>query len=115
MIQAVEDMGQLDNTLIIYIAGDNGASQKACQRHVERVHHLQRHSVPVKDQILWYPFWGSERDLPALRGALGLGDGYAVQVGEAGRVALRRNGPGPAMSWPGHINDTGASADSSTI
>jgi len=26
VIQAVEDMGQLDNTLIIYIAGDNGAS-----------------------------------------------------------------------------------------
>ncbi len=26
VIQAVEDMGQLDNTLIIYISGDNGAS-----------------------------------------------------------------------------------------
>ena len=26
MIQAVEDMGKLDNTLIIFISGDNGAS-----------------------------------------------------------------------------------------
>ncbi len=26
VIQAVEDMGQLDDTLIIYISGDNGAS-----------------------------------------------------------------------------------------
>jgi len=26
VIQAVEDIGQLDNTLIIYISGDNGAS-----------------------------------------------------------------------------------------
>ena len=26
VIQAVEDMGKLDNTLIIYISGDNGAS-----------------------------------------------------------------------------------------
>ena len=26
MIQAVEDMGKLDNTLIIYISGDNGTS-----------------------------------------------------------------------------------------
>ena len=26
MIQAVEDMGKLDNTLIIYISGDNGSS-----------------------------------------------------------------------------------------
>ena len=26
MIQAIEDVGKLDNTLIIYISGDNGAS-----------------------------------------------------------------------------------------
>jgi arylsulfatase A-like enzyme len=26
VIQQVEDMGQLDNTLIIYIVGDNGTS-----------------------------------------------------------------------------------------
>jgi arylsulfatase len=26
VIQAVEDMGKLDNTLIIYIIGDNGSS-----------------------------------------------------------------------------------------
>ena len=26
MIQAVEDMGRLDNTLVIYIEGDNGTS-----------------------------------------------------------------------------------------
>ena len=26
VIQAVEDLGKLDNTLIIYISGDNGAS-----------------------------------------------------------------------------------------
>ena len=27
VIQAVEDMGKLDNTLIIYIEGDNGTSR----------------------------------------------------------------------------------------
>jgi arylsulfatase A-like enzyme len=30
VIQAVEDLGELNNTLIIYIAGDNGASARAC-------------------------------------------------------------------------------------
>ena len=30
VIQAVEDLGQLDNTLIIYISGDNGARPRAC-------------------------------------------------------------------------------------
>ena len=42
VIQAVEDMGQLDNTLIIYISGDNGASAEGMlQRHAERIHLLQ--------------------------------------------------------------------------
>ena len=26
LIQAIEDMGQMDNTLVFYILGDNGAS-----------------------------------------------------------------------------------------
>ena len=29
VIQAVEDMGKLDDTLIIYISGDNGSTPKA--------------------------------------------------------------------------------------
>ena len=29
VVQAIEDLGQLDNTLIFYIVGDNGASAKA--------------------------------------------------------------------------------------
>ena len=39
--------------------------------------------VPVKAQYLWYPFWGSDRTFP-----------HFAQVGEAGAVALRRDGPG---------------------
>ena len=36
VIQAVEDMGKLDNTLIIYINGDNGTSAEGSPRHAER-------------------------------------------------------------------------------
>ena len=36
VIQAVEDMGKLDNTLIIYISGDNGTSAEGTlDRHAE--------------------------------------------------------------------------------
>ena len=36
-------MGELDNTLIIYIDGDNGASAEGtCSRHAQPVHHVQR-------------------------------------------------------------------------
>ncbi len=35
VIQAVEDMGKLDNTLIIYISGDNGCfGRRFADRHI---------------------------------------------------------------------------------
>ena len=37
VIQAVADMGKLENTLIIYISGDNGASgRRLAERHTKR-------------------------------------------------------------------------------
>ena len=44
VIQAVEDMGKLDNTLIIYISGDNGTSAEGTlDRHAQPDDRLQRH------------------------------------------------------------------------
>ena len=106
VIQAVEDMGQLDNTLIIYISGDNGASPEGMLNGTpNEFTTFNGISVPVKDQLLWYPFWGSDRDLPALCRGLVVGDGYAVPVDETGSFALRRDRPGHGDVWPGHIND----------
>ena len=53
--------------------------------------------VPVKDQFLWYRVLGIGPDLPALCGSLGVGDGHAVQVGEAG---ARRTSAGRLRAWP---------------
>ena len=36
VVQAVEDMGKLDNTLIIYISGDNGAQRRRLARRARR-------------------------------------------------------------------------------
>ena len=55
VIQAVEDMGELDNTLIIYISGDNGASRRRlAQRHAERGLAVQRHRTASRcaDEVL---------------------------------------------------------------
>ena len=44
VIQAVEDMGKLDNTLIIYIDGDNGTSPEGTLSGTyNQIHRLQRH------------------------------------------------------------------------
>ena len=99
VIQAVDDLGELDNTLIIYISGDNGASAEGMLNGTpNEFTTFNGVSVPVKDQFLWYPLLGIGSDLSALCGRLGVGDGYPVQVGEAGSVASRRHG-----QWHGHV------------
>jgi arylsulfatase len=65
VIQAVEDQGQLDNTLIIYITGDNGGSPEGMVNGTpNEFTTFNGIEVPVKDQLLWYEFWGSERTFP---------------------------------------------------
>ena len=59
VIQEVEDLGELDNTLIIYIGGDNGASAEGMLNGTpNEFTTFNGVAVPVKDQFLWYPFWG---------------------------------------------------------
>ena len=108
VIQEVEDLGELDNTLIIYIGGDNGASAEGMLNGTpNEFTTFNGIAVPVKDQFLWYPFWGSERTFPH----------YAAEWAWAmdapfkwvKQVASHFGGTaqGMAISWPGHINDVG--------
>ena len=108
VIQAVEDLGQLDNTLIIYISGDNGASAEGMLNGTpNEFTTFNGVEVPVKDQFLWYEFWGSDRTYPALCGALGVGVRHAVQVVKQVASHFGGTAQGVAMSWPGHIKDVG--------
>ena len=96
VIQAVEDMGKLDNTLIIYISGDNGTQRRGhADRHAERGRLVQRRRRPGRGpaQVLLRRL-GLGPDLPAHGGGLDLGVRHAVQVDQADRVALRRHAAG---------------------
>ena len=66
VIQAVEDMGKLDNTLIIYISGDNGAQRRGhADRHAERGRLLQRRRRPGRGSAQdFYDVWGSDKTYP---------------------------------------------------
>jgi arylsulfatase A-like enzyme len=108
VIQAVEDMGQLDNTLIIYISGDNGASPEGMLNGTpNEFTTFNGISVPVKDQFLWYEFWGSDRTFPHFSAAWAWALDTPFQWTK--QVASHYGGTaqGVAMSWPGHINDAG--------
>ena len=108
VIQAVEDLGELNNTLIIYISGDNGASAEGMLNGTpNEFTTFNGVPVPVKDQFLWYPFWGSERTFPHFAA------GWAWAMGTpfkwTKQVASHYGGTaqGVAMSWPDRITDVG--------
>jgi arylsulfatase len=108
VIQSVEDLGELDNTLIIYISGDNGASAEGMLNGTpNEFTTFNGVPVPVKDQFLWYPFWGSERTFPhfAAEWAWAMDTPFKWVK----QVASHFGGTaqGMAMSWHGHITDAG--------
>jgi arylsulfatase A-like enzyme len=108
VIQAVEDLGQLDNTLIIYISGDNGASAEGMLNGTPNEGTtLNGVPVPVKAQMLFYPFWGSDKTFPHF--AAGWAWAMSTPFKWMKQVASHYGGTaqGVAMSWPGHITDAG--------
>ncbi len=108
VIQAVEDMGQLDNTLIIYIAGDNGASPEGMLNGTpNEFTTFNGVPVPVDAQMLWYPFWGSDKTFPHFAAPWAWAMDTPFKWTK--QVASHYGGTaqGMAISWPGHINDEG--------
>ena len=108
VIQAVEDLGQLDNTLIIYIAGDNGASAEGMLSGTpNEFTTFNGVAVPVKDQFLWYEFWGSERTFPHFAAPWAWAMSTPFKWMKQVPSHFGGTAQGVAMSWPGHINDAG--------
>lgn len=108
VIQAVSDMGELDNTLIIYISGDNGASAEGGLNGTpNEFTYFNGVTVPVKDQYLWYPFWGSDKTFPHF--SVGWAWAMSTPYKWVKQVASHFGGTaqGMVMSCPGHIEDKG--------
>jgi arylsulfatase len=108
VIQAVEDLGELDNTLIIYIGGDNGASAEGMVNGTpNEFTTFNGVAVPVKDQFLWYEFWGSERTFPHFAAGWAWAMGTPFKWVKQVPSHFGGTAQGVAMSWPGRITDVG--------
>jgi hypothetical protein len=108
VIQEVQDEGKLDNTLIIYISGDNGASAEGTTNGTpNEFTTFNGVTVPVKDQLLFYEFWGSDLTFPHY--AVGWSWAFDTPFKWVKQVASHFGGTrqGMCMSWPGHITDVG--------
>jgi arylsulfatase A-like enzyme len=109
VIQAVEDMGKLDNTLIIYISGDNGASAEGTLLGTpNEIASFNGVNVPVADQLKnFYDAWGSAETFPhfAVPWSWALDTPFKWQKQVASHFGGTRQGM--AISWPGHIKELG--------
>jgi arylsulfatase A-like enzyme len=109
VIQAVEDMGKLDNTLIIYISGDNGSSAEGSPIGTpSEVAQFNSVEVPVSDQLKYfYDVWGSDRTYNHM--AVGWTWAFDTPFKWTKQVASHFGGTrqGVAIAWPNRIKDAG--------
>jgi arylsulfatase A-like enzyme len=109
VIQAVEDMGKLDNTLIIYISGDNGSSAEGTVIGTpNEVASFNGVEVPVAEQLKYfYDVWGTDRTYNHM--AVGWTWAFDTPFSWTKQVASHFGGTrqGMCVSWPGHIKDVG--------
>ncbi|CAN5123536.1 arylsulfatase [soil metagenome] len=110
VIQSVKEMGKLDNTLIIYISGDNGASSEGTLVGTpNEVAMFNQVNVPVADQLKYfYDVWGTNRTYNHM--AVGWAWAFDTPFAWTKQIASHFGGTrqGMCVSWPGHINDKGA-------
>lgn len=109
VIQAVEDMGKLDDTLIIYINGDNGTSAEGGPLGTpnEVAFFNGVGMMPAKEQMKWYDVWGTEQTYNHM--SAGWSWAFDTPFTWFKQNASRLGGirQSMAVSWPGHIKDSG--------
>jgi arylsulfatase A-like enzyme len=108
VIQTVEDMGKLDNTLIIFISGDNGASAEGSPNGTpSEVLQFNGIELPVADQMKFYDVWGTQDayNHMAVPWAWAFDTPYKWTKQVPSFFGGTRQGM--AISWPARITDKG--------
>ncbi len=108
VVQTVQDLGKLDNTLIIYIEGDNGTSAEGSTiGTVNDLAAFQGAQIPVAAQLKYYDVWGSPITRPHMSVAWSWA--FDTPFKWTKQVASHFGGTrqGMAMSWPAKIKDAG--------
>jgi arylsulfatase A-like enzyme len=113
VIDTIEEMGKLDNTLVIYINGDNGTSAEGGPLGTpnEVAFFNGINNMPAETQMKWYDVWGTEQTY----NHMSAGWSWAFDTPftwfkqNASKLGgIRQN---MAVSWPARIKDTGGLRD----
>jgi arylsulfatase len=109
VVQEVADEGKLDNTLIIYISGDNGTSAEGTTAGTpnQMTAYNGILDLPIAEQMRAYDAWGSPATYPHMSVAWSWA--FDTPFKWTKQVASHFGGTrqGMVMSWPNRIKDTG--------
>ncbi|WP_375781189.1 arylsulfatase [Bradyrhizobium sp. ma5] len=109
VIQEVQDEGKLDNTLIIYISGDNGTSPEGTARGTPNQYTAYNGilDLPIAEQLKVYDAWGSAVTYPHM--AVAWSWAFDTPFKWTKEVASHFGGTrqGMAICWPNRIKDAG--------
>ncbi|NLX96401.1 MAG: arylsulfatase [Rhodopirellula sp.] len=109
VIQAVEDIGKLDDTLVIYINGDNGTSAEGGPLGTpnEVAFFNGINMMPVAEQMKWYDVWGTEQTYNHM--SAGWSWAFDTPFTWFKQNASKLGGirQGMCISWPARIKDKG--------
>ncbi|HEV8018909.1 MAG TPA: arylsulfatase [Steroidobacteraceae bacterium] len=109
VIQEVQDEGKLNNTLIIYISGDNGTSAEGTLEGTpnQMTAYNGVLTLPDVELLRYYESWGSDVTYPHMSVAWSWA--FDTPFKWTKQVASHFGGTrqGMVISWPGHIKDLG--------
>ncbi len=113
VIQAVEDIGERDNTLIIYINGDNGTSAEGGPLGTpnEVAFFNGINMMPVKEQMKWYDVWGTEQTYNHMSAGWSWAFDTPFPWFKQNASQLGGINQNMVVSWPAGIKDKGGLRD----
>ncbi len=113
VVQALKDIGEYDNTLIIYINGDNGTSAEGGELGTpnEVAFFNGVNKIPVEDQMKWYDVWGTEQTYNHM--AVGWTWAFDTPYPWMKQIASQLGGirQNMTVTWPARIKDKGGRRD----
>ncbi|QWG15004.1 arylsulfatase [Bradyrhizobium sediminis] len=109
VIQAIDDLGKLDNTLVIYINGDNGTSAEGQPNGTPNEVAMFNGANPgVEEQLKYfYDVWGTDRTYNHM--SIGWAWAFDTPFSWTKQIVSHFGGTrqGMAISWPKGIADKG--------
>lgn len=109
VVQAFEDLGKLENTLIIYINGDNGTSAEGgplgTPNEVAFFNGLNK--LPVEEQLKFYDVWGTELTYNHMSAGWSWAFNTPFSWFKQNASQLGGVNQNMVVSWPARIKDKG--------